>query len=159
MSSYIYVLKRDYPRAFELYRKSLELGPPFTAHLEIEIYVQNGRFDEALAALAEARAERKDDSYLTYGTGLVYAAQGRREDALRMIAELQRTSPSKSTLAHLIARIHATLKENDAALMWLERAMADSAIPIFYKDAPMWDSLRGDPRFADLLRRMGIPVG
>jgi TolB-like protein/Flp pilus assembly protein TadD len=159
MASYIYVLKRDYPRALERYRQSLELGPSFIVHMEVEIYVQNGLLDDALAALAKARAERQDDSYLIYGTGVVYAAQGRREDAVGMIDELQRTAPSKSSVAHLIARIYATLKDNDAAIMWLERALADGAIPIFYKDAPMWDSLRGDPRFADLLRRMGIPVG
>ena len=58
MASYIYVLRRDYPRAFENYRKSLELGPAFVVHMEIEIYIQNGRFDEALTALSNGHSSR-----------------------------------------------------------------------------------------------------
>ena len=88
---------------------------------------------------------------------MVDAAQGRRADAVRIIAELQRVSaPLTSSTAHLIARIHATLHDHDEALTWLERGLREGAIPIFYKDAPMWDPFRADPRFVDLLRRMGI---
>ncbi len=43
------------------------------------------------------------------------------------------------------------------ALTWLERGLAAGAIGVFYKDEPVWDTIRSDERFADLLRRMGIP--
>ena len=66
-------------------------------------------------------------------------------------------SGSNLSEAHLIAKIYATLNEKEQALTWLERGLAAGAIGAFYKDDPVWDSIRSDPRFTDLLRRMGIP--
>lgn len=43
------------------------------------------------------------------------------------------------------------------ALTWLERGLAAGAIASFYKDEPVWDTIRTDPRFGDLLRRMNLP--
>ena len=59
--------------------------------------------------------------------------------------------------AHWIAKIYATLNEKEQALTWLERGFETGAIGGFYKDEPVWDPIRNDPRFTDLLRRMGIP--
>jgi len=66
-------------------------------------------------------------------------------------------SGSNLSEAHWIAKIYATLNEKEQALTWLERGLAAGAIGAFYKDDPVWDSIRSDPRFTDLLRRMGIP--
>jgi hypothetical protein len=49
------------------------------------------------------------------------------------------------------------LNDKQLALSWLERGLATGAIGSFYKDDPVWDPIRSDPRFTDLLRRMGIP--
>jgi len=59
--------------------------------------------------------------------------------------------------AHWIAKIYAALNEREQAFMWLERGLNVGAITAFYKEDPIWDSLRSDPRFGDLLKRMGIP--
>jgi len=56
-----------------------------------------------------------------------------------------------------IVRIYAALDEKEMAFSWLERGLATGAIGVFYKHEPVWDPIRSDPRFADLLRRMGIP--
>jgi len=45
----------------------------------------------------------------------------------------------------------------DGCADWLERGLATGAIGSFYKDEPVWDPIRSDPRFTDLIRRMGIP--
>jgi len=58
--------------------------------------------------------------------------------------------------AHWIAKIHAALNEKELALNWLERGLTAGAIGAFYKDEPAWDPIRSDPRFAELVRRMGI---
>jgi adenylate cyclase len=152
-----YYFKRDYARALELLRQANELGPALTTTSEIGIYIQNKLFDEALAELEKAQRTRKNDSILTYDTGMIYAAQGKRAEALGIIKELEEISGPNLSQAHWIAKIYATLNEKEQALSWLERGLATGAIGSFYKDDPVWDPIRSDPRFPDLLRRMGIP--
>jgi tetratricopeptide (TPR) repeat protein len=150
-------LRRDYVRALELLRQSNELGPSFSTTIEIEIYIQNRLFDEALVQLDKAKRDRKNDPILIYSTGMVYAAQGKRAEALEIVKELDDISGSSLSEAHWIAKIYATLNEKELTFTWLERGLAARAIGNFYKDEPVWDPMRSDPRFADLLRRMGIP--
>jgi eukaryotic-like serine/threonine-protein kinase len=152
-----YYLKRDYERALVLLRQANELGPPFTTVWEIGVYTHNQLFDEALAELEKAKGERKGDPILIYSTGMVYAAQGRRAEALQITKELEEMSGASLSQAHWIAKIHAALNEKELTLTWLERSLAAGAIGAFFKDEPVWDPIRSDPRFADLLRRMGIP--
>jgi tetratricopeptide (TPR) repeat protein len=152
-----YYLKRDYARALELLRQANELGPAFTTTFEIGIYIQNKLSNETLTELEKAQGERKNDSILIYDTGMLYAAQGKRTEALQVIKELEQMSYASLSQAHWIAKIYATLNEKELAFSWLERGLAAGAIGPFYKDEPVWDPIRGDPRFTDLLRRMGIP--
>jgi eukaryotic-like serine/threonine-protein kinase len=152
-----YHLKRDYPRALELLRQANELGPAFTTTWEIGVYIQNKLFDETLAELQKAKRERKDDAILIFDTGMIYAAQAKRAEALQVIKDLEGISGASLSQAHLISKIYATLNEKEMALSWLERGLATGAIGPFYKDEPVWDLIRSDSRFTDLLRRMGIP--
>ena len=151
-----YYYKRDYVRALELLRQANELGPPFSTSWEIEAYIRNRLFDEALAELAKAKRERKNDSLLICSTGMIYAAQGKRAEALEIIKELEEMSGASLSAAQMIARIYATLNEKGLALTWLERGLATGAMGPFFKDDPVWDPIHSDPRFADLLRRAGF---
>jgi TolB-like protein/class 3 adenylate cyclase/Flp pilus assembly protein TadD len=151
-----YYFRRDYPRALELLRQANELGPPLSTTWEIGVYIQNRSFNEALAQLEKAKRTRKNDSILIYDTGMVYGAQGKQAEALGIIKELEDISGPNLSQAHWIAKIYATLNEKDSAFSWLERGLATGAIGVFYKDEPVWDPIRSDPRFADLLRRMGL---
>jgi adenylate cyclase len=137
-----YYFKRDYARALELLRQANELGPALTTTSEIGIYIQNKLFDEALAELEKAQRTRKNDSILTYDTGMIYAAQGKRAEALGIIKELEEISGPNLSQAHWIAKIYATLNEKEQALSWLERGLATGAIGSFYKDDPVWDTIR-----------------
>jgi len=150
-------LKRDYARALELLRQANELGPPFGTTFEIGVYIQNRLFNETLAELEKAKRERKSDPILIYGTGMIYAARGERAAALQIIKELEAMSGERLSQAHWVAKIYATLNEQELALTWLERGLAAGAIGSFYKDEPVWDPIRGEPRFVELMRRMGIP--
>jgi TolB-like protein len=152
-----YYLKRDYARAMELLRQAKELGPTLNTTYEMGIYIQSRSFDEALAEVEQAKRERKDDPILIYGAGAVYAAQGKRAEALQAIKELERMSGPNLDQAHWIAKIYATLNDNEMAFSWLERGLTAGAIGSFYSDDPVWDAIRNDPRFPNLLRRMGIP--
>jgi tetratricopeptide (TPR) repeat protein len=149
-----YYLKRDYARALELLRQANELGPAFTTTWEIGVYIQNRLFNETLAELEKAKGERKNDSILIYDTGIVYAAQGKRAEALQIIKELEEMSGASLSQAHWIAKIYATLNEKELAFSWLERGLATGAIGPFYKDEPVWDPIRSDPRFAALVEKI-----
>jgi TolB-like protein/Tfp pilus assembly protein PilF len=152
-----YYLKRDYVRALELLRQANELGPPFSTSWEIGVYIQNRLFNETLGELAKAKEVRKNDPILIYYTGMIYAAQGKRAEALQVIKELDDMSGPNLSQALWIAKIYATLNEKEHALAWLERGLATGALAIFYKEEPVWDPIRSDPRFTDLVRRMGMP--
>jgi tetratricopeptide (TPR) repeat protein len=152
-----YYLKRDYARTLDLLRQANELGPAFTTTWEVGIYIQNKLFDEALAELEKAKGERKNDSILIYDTGMIYAAQGKRTEALQIIKELEEMSGTSLSQAHWIAKIYATLNEKEPALSWLQRGLATGAIGSFYKDEPVWDPIRSDPRFEALVKKMSVP--
>jgi TolB-like protein/DNA-binding winged helix-turn-helix (wHTH) protein/Flp pilus assembly protein TadD len=151
-----YYLKRDYAGALEILRQANELGPAFVTSWEIGVYNQNRLFNEALAELEKAKRERRNDSVLIYSTGMVYAALGKREDARQIIKELEGISGESLSQVHRIAEIYAVLNENELTLTWLERSLTAGAIGDFYKDEPVWDPVRSDPRFTELLRRMGV---
>jgi adenylate cyclase len=153
-----YCLKRDYVRALELLRQANELGPALATTWEIGVYIQNRLFDEALAELEKAKRERKDDPILIYSTGMVYAAQGKRAEAHQIIKELEAMSGANLDEAHWIAKIYAALNEKELAFSWLERGLATGAIGVFYKDEPVWDPIRSDPRFEALVEKMFTPI-
>jgi TolB-like protein/Flp pilus assembly protein TadD len=149
-----YYLKRDYARALELLRQASELGPAFSSTFEIGIYIQNKLFDEALPELERAKRDRKNDPILIYDTAMVYAAQGKRAEALQMIKDLEEMSGANLSEAQWIAKIYAALNEKEQALSWLERGLATGAIGFFYKDEPVWDSIRSDPRFEAVVAKV-----
>lgn len=157
LEAFTYFLKRDYPRSLELLRQSKELGPPFIIWAEGEIYIQNGKVDEMLAELEKVKLERKDDPLFIYNAGIIAAARGKQAEALQAIKELEQVSGASLYRAHMIAMLYATLNEKELALAWLERGLEAGSITIIYKDAPVWDPLRSDPRFIDIMRRIGIP--
>jgi TolB-like protein/Tfp pilus assembly protein PilF len=152
-----YYLKHDYAPALELLRQAKDLGPAFSSTFEIGIYIRNRLFDEPMAELENAKRERKNDPILIYDTGMVYAAQGKRAEALQIIKELEEMSGASLSEAQWIAKIHATLNEKEQALAWLERGLGTGAIGFFYKDEPVWDPIRGDPRFEALVQKVVDP--
>ncbi len=107
--------------------------------------------------MEKAKRERKNDPILIYCTGAIYAAQGKRPEALQIIKQLEQISGANLDQAQFIAKIYAVMNEKELAFSWLERGLTARAIAAFYKDDPIWDPIRSDPRFADLLQRMGIP--
>lgn len=149
--------KRDYPRAFELLRQANELGPPLSATWEIGLYIKNGSLDEAFAEIEKAKAARKDDPLIVYSTGLAYAAAGKSQEALQKIKELEALAEGTLSTAHWIAKIYATLNDKAQAFSWLDRGLATGALGVFYKDEPIWDPIRDDPRFAELVAKLVVP--
>jgi TolB-like protein/Flp pilus assembly protein TadD len=148
--------KRDYKRAFELLREANELGPSLSATWEIGLFIRSGSLDAAFAEIEKAKGARKNDPLFIYSTGMAYAASGKKADALQSIKELEAISGASLSTAHWIAKIYATLNDKEMAFSWLDRGLATGALGVFYKDEPVWDPIRDDPRFAVLVGKMVV---
>jgi TolB-like protein/Flp pilus assembly protein TadD len=152
-----YYFKRDYGRAFELLRQANELGPALSATWEIGLFIRSGSIKEAFAEIEKAKDARRNDPLLIYSAGMAYAASGKQAEALQSIKELEAIAGSSLSTAHWIAKIYATLDDKENAFSWLERGLATGALGVFYKDEPVWDPIRDDPRFEELVGKMVVP--
>ena len=123
--------------------------------LQSQIALLQGRNDDAVALAQQAMELGARTPQLVALWGYVNARVGNREAARNAMEELR--SRPNYTLPLLLARIHAGLGENDAALQWLERAYADRSESIIWlKVDPTFDGCRNDERFVDLIKRAGL---
>jgi tetratricopeptide (TPR) repeat protein len=153
-------LARDYDGAIDVLRHTLEIDPQFAANYSALglAYAAKGMFEEALAQLERLRSLAGGnpvvDANIKALIGLVYATAGQRIEALKIIEEVSK--PPAGT-PYNIARIYATLGENDRAFECLHGAYtARSPEIVILKVDPSLDNLHSDPRFQDLLVRVGL---
>ncbi len=89
--------------------------------------------------------------------GYCYAVAGKRGEALAITKELEEKYARREASGYDIAGMYAGLGEKDQAFAWLDKAcQTRSGLLIFVTSDPPFDSLRSDPRYADLVRRMGL---
>ena len=90
--------------------------------------------------------------------GYAYAVANKRNESQKVLAELKGLSQGRFGFAFPIARIHAALGEKDQAFEWLRKACEERDTQVIWlKVDPTLDSLRSDPRFAQVLQDMGLP--
>jgi len=158
-ASAVYVQTRAPDEGIAQARQALELDPNFMpAHAFLaEYYSLQGRHSEALAAIQRA-LELSGRAPSELGSFGVYCARaGMNEEARQVLRELESLSTRRYVSPVEFAYVHAALGEKDAAFAWLERAY-EQRDP-YLTDAKVYpglDPLRDDPRFDDLLRRMGL---
>src|SRR6266852_4591304 len=112
------------------------------------------RFDEAIATLERAASVSERSSAVLGVLVHAYAGAGRRTEALRVLGELHRRRQRGYVPAAAFLNAYLGLGDTEEAFAWLERAAEErSNIMQFLKVHPFFDSLRGDPRFAAVLRR------
>ena len=118
-------------------------------------FAQQSRYTEAIDELRKA-GDPTAEPYATIG--YVYARMGRRGDAQKVLADLKERSKHEYVAPSHIAKIYIALGDRDQAFAWLEKGyqQRDSWLT-FLKGDPMYDPIRSDPRFQDLLRRIGLP--
>jgi TolB-like protein len=153
------MIEGDLDRAMEDCRKVLELDADFprTHDLLGWALLKKGRGEEALAEVKKAAAVTGEASQELSYLGYVYGALGRRQEAGRVLKELERRHAQGKTPAMYVAAVHAGLGDKDQAFAWLEKDYrARSGLLVYITFFTNFDTLRGDPRYADLLRRMGI---
>ncbi|HET8670970.1 MAG TPA: protein kinase, partial [Candidatus Saccharimonadales bacterium] len=156
---YPYYFARQYDRAIEYYRKALELDPNYSwSYLWIgQAYVEKGMYEEAIAEINKAITLSEGNTRAVATLGYAYAVAGKRGEAQKVIVELNEQSKLRYVSPYFIAVIHAGLGEKDQAFAWLEKAYQERHPYLtLLKVEPVFDNLRSDPRFQDLLRRVGL---
>ena len=153
-------LARRYDESIEQHRKAIELEPDYWPGYSWlgNALAQKGRWPEALEAFQKAISIEPVIAVPTIGLGRVYAVSGKKDEAIKVLAELNDRSKHPYVSSYLIASIYAGLGDKDKAFASLERAYEDRSWYMSHlKLDPELDSLHSDPRFADLVRRVGLP--
>jgi serine/threonine-protein kinase len=155
----VHYTARKYQDAVITARRGTEIEPAFAfAQTRLGMaYAELGRYEEAVVAL-ETAVKLTGDLHNKGGLARAYALAGRPRDARRTLDELLNLNQRRYVGPLEIAMSHLALGEKDEAIRWLEEGyrVRDGNM-ILLKVWPPWDSLRGDPRFQDLLRRMNFP--
>ena len=151
---------RRHEEAVALLRGAIELNPDFfLAHLWLAWTLsQMQRFDEATAEAERARALSNDAPIAISALGQAYALSGARKRAAAVLEQMHGKAGERYVSPYYVAGVHAALKDRAAALEWLERAFEErSHSLVFLKVDPVMEPLRGEPEFAALVERVGLP--
>jgi tetratricopeptide (TPR) repeat protein len=138
----------------------LEFNPDFAVARRClgQVYEANRMYPEAIAELRKA-VELSGAAMDIGALGHAYAVSGQRAEARKQLKKLDELATRRYVSSFPRALIYAGLGENDRALQWLERAFQEHASGMHkLKVDPRLDPLRGDKRFSDLLRRVGLEI-
>lgn len=150
---------RLYDEALEKLREAITMEPyHYPAHLGLAlVHQQLGDFSEAFAEFEQAN--QLDDSPTVMGfLGNMYAVSGERGKAQKILEEMQKQRIKRYASAYCVALVYAGLSESDLAFEWLGKAYEDRDDFLSWglPSDPRLDSLRGDPRFDQLMNRVGL---
>lgn len=154
-----YYFAREYEKSVFHYRMSIELDPRFDgAHTDLARSLEMlGRFDEARAEYDEGRRLAGGVAGPSFGLAHLEVASGNEAEARRMLAALTEARSTRVVSAWGIAAVHACLGDVDDAFRWLAAAVEEGATGlILLRVHPRLDAIRNDPRYAPLVRRVGL---
>ncbi len=162
--AYTYLVMRRYDEAIAQHRKALDLDPnaAWIRHDMAYAYTLKGAYAQAIAEddkiPVQAKVVAAENKLIASGIGWIYAVSGRRADALKIAEQFKDLASHAYVDFYQVAEIYAALDDKDEAFRLLEKAYEEhsSNMPFLAVD-PFWDGIRSDPRYADLLRRMGLP--
>lgn len=154
----VYLRMGDLAAAEEEAKRLVELDPKFPlAYAPLgKLYVKQRKYPEAVAAFEQdVKADRT--AFALSGLGYAYAVAGRRDEARAVLKELEDKYQRRESLGQYVALVYAGFGDLDQAFAWLEKDLrARSGLLDYVITDPLFDSIRGDSRYAALLRRMGL---
>jgi TolB-like protein/DNA-binding winged helix-turn-helix (wHTH) protein/Tfp pilus assembly protein PilF len=157
---YIFYTGRQYDQAIRAFNRTFELEPDMVeAHIGLGwVYDQKKMYPEAIAELQKAANLGNRHELILASLGKALGDAGRKQEARKLLEELQERSRHRYISPCLIALIQIGLGEKVRAIQSLEQGYKDRDQWILYiKVDPHLDDLRSDPRFEDLLKRVGLP--
>ncbi len=160
LSAQVAFLARDHMAALEFARQSAVVLTDFwIANLQMaQAYEQLGEYEMALEALSRGGGVGGENSKVISLRGYVLAKMGRENEAREVLKTLEALGRERYIPPYAIAQVCTGLRENDRAFAWLERGIEEHDVHLaMLPTEPKWDALRGDARFAVVLRRCGLP--
>jgi serine/threonine-protein kinase len=157
-TAFVYFMNGDIDSCMEQAQRLVELDPHFSLAYEPlgRAYIGQRKYTEAIAAFQQDVASDRTAYALSY-LGYAYAVAGRHSEALALLKELQEKYRRRECLGQYIAMVYAGLGDKDQAFAWIEKDFqARSGFMDSVVTDPFFDSLHGDPRYDDLLRRIGL---
>ncbi len=154
------LLARRYDEAIEQCRKALEMDPNLGfAHWLLGLaYMYKGSYDPAILALQKSIPLSGDSPDEAAALAHAYALSGNRTEARKILEDLKKQAKRRYTSPGTMADLYGLLGDKDQAFALLEKAYEerDNMVALLKVD-PYFDPLRSDPRFTNLLRRVGFP--
>jgi len=151
---------RDFPGLVEASRRGVALNPTeWLEHYYLGVgYEGTGKQLEAVAELQKAVELSGGDQDAMAALAYAYAGMGRRAETKKILHDLEQKANSVYVSPYFIATLYAGLGEKDGAFEFLEKAYREKCLDLSWqlKADMRMDSLRSDPRFKDLLRRIGL---
>jgi tetratricopeptide (TPR) repeat protein len=154
-----YYYQGRYDEAIKEYNKVLEMNSDFwpARGYRVFAYEKEARFQEADADLQKVLAAFPHTNAKA-ALGELYALQGKKTEAHKIIRELQKESKNEYVSDYWLATIYVALGDRDTTFRLLENAYAERSLWLLdLKVDPRFAAVRTDPRFQDLLRRIGLP--
>jgi len=154
-----YLSARQYDPAILQYQKTLELFPDHTvAHDSMGwAYIYKGLYSQGLDEINKSIANYGEDPALSPELAYIYATNGQRAKAEKILQRLVNISKSEPIPSHHFVLVYAGLGRKEEALVWLEQAYQQhSPMMHWLKVDPRFDAIRPDPRFQDLMHRVGL---
>ena len=150
-----------YDEALQQVQETLELDGHFApAHQSLGwVYLHAGRQEEAIREFQNAlKLSGTDDTDLQLDLGFAYAVSGKRDEARRILARIEKLHEQGIVPSGSVAILHGALGESNEAFAWLEKAYEERDPQLTYiKAGRRFEPLRKDPRFKQLVRRVGLP--
>jgi TolB-like protein/Tfp pilus assembly protein PilF len=153
----ILYLARRYDQAVEVLQRAQEINPDhFLPYMRLGLVrIQQGKYEEAIQNLRRAvhLAEQSTETLAALATA--QAAGGNIEEARTILNELEKPAGKRYVLPYNIAKIYSASWNPDKAFEWLETAYKEGNPDLIELNSePLFDSLRADPRFSDLMQRV-----
>ncbi len=154
----IFYYSRQYDQSIEQFRAIQEMDPGFLrAHMIVDVYIEKGQFAEALDDLDKWHRGSGDGPAVWTMLAYVYGRTGQKVKALEELRKLETENRNRQIDPAALALANLGVGDKEAAMRWLEQAYAQhSTVLVTLKVEPAYDPLRSDPRFGELLRRVGL---